>query len=443
MFLYSSIFTNFGNETRLLTIVNTFAFTLVPAIVLELCKNPVCKSSSFPLFVFMRHMKVVSRVLLCLWAILAVAGAGNRPLFYLYTFPLFGLLLLLPAGIVEKVCNPVWNGRPGQECSRAEEDEGGSALKHPVDKPRKYVPPSRIVARIFLGFTLFTLIVGSCTVLSSDAPDKQYIVTNIAPSVLFCCITVVLYLVSLTAPKTRQEALLRKKQCRRINAATVFGVILSILGGCLSAHQIIMILESSLMADPQNLPDSIRIGYAVGVFGPILLLSGICLLKKNAARRATEQMITCDDYEIDMETHQAVEPYGYYDVETEATPTYSIVDSIDGMEGHDFEYFCAQLLQYIGFEQVTVTPGSGDQGVDIIAMREGVRYAIQCKNYSTPLGNKPIQEVHAGKTFYGCHVGVVLTNSTFTTGAIALANATGVLLWDRSVLQNMMTTART
>lgn len=73
------------------------------------------------------------------------------------------------------------------------------------------------------------------------------------------------------------------------------------------------------------------------------------------------------------------------------------VHSVDGMDGHQFERFCADLLRKNGFVDVKITPGSGDQGVDIIAVKNGIRYAIQCKNYSSPLGNTPIQEVCAGK----------------------------------------------
>ena len=118
--------------------------------------------------------------------------------------------------------------------------------------------------------------------------------------------------------------------------------------------------------------------------------------------------------------------------------TFAHVSSIDGMDGHEFEHFCANLLQKTGFIKVRVTKGSGDQGVDILAEKGGVKYAVQCKNYASPLSNTPVQEVNAGKTFYNCHVGVVMTNSTFTPGAKALAQATGVLLWDRSVLQEML-----
>ena len=123
---------------------------------------------------------------------------------------------------------------------------------------------------------------------------------------------------------------------------------------------------------------------------------------------------------------------------TEHSYTITSVTNVDRMEGHEFEYFCAELLEKCGFEDVTVTRGSGDQGVDILAFKEDIKYAIQCKNYSSPLGNKPVQEVFAGKTFYKCHVGVVMTNSVFTKGAYELADSVGVILWDKHRLDKMM-----
>ena len=49
---------------------------------------------------------------------------------------------------------------------------------------------------------------------------------------------------------------------------------------------------------------------------------------------------------------------------------------IEEMTGHDFEYFCAELLENIGFINVKVTPGSGDQSVDIVATKGNNKYAI-------------------------------------------------------------------
>lgn len=118
------------------------------------------------------------------------------------------------------------------------------------------------------------------------------------------------------------------------------------------------------------------------------------------------------------------------------------INAVDGMDGHEFEYWCADLLRKNGFSDVKVTQGSGDQGVDVLAKKDGIKYAIQCKCYSSDLSNKPVQEVNAGKTIYHCHVGAVMTNRFFTPGAKEAAEATGVLLWDRNKLTEFLETAK-
>lgn len=114
---------------------------------------------------------------------------------------------------------------------------------------------------------------------------------------------------------------------------------------------------------------------------------------------------------------------------------------VDQMEGHEFERFIAGLLGKSGYQKVEVTPGSGDQGVDVLAEKDGVRYAFQCKCYSSDLGNTPVQEVNTGKMVYHCHVGVVVTNRCFTQSAREAAKATGVLLWDRTKLESLIAQA--
>lgn len=111
---------------------------------------------------------------------------------------------------------------------------------------------------------------------------------------------------------------------------------------------------------------------------------------------------------------------------------------IDLMEGHDFEYFCAELLRRRGFQEVEVTKGSGDYGIDILAEKEGVTYAIQCKCYATPVGVKAVQEAYAGRDYYDRMVGAVLTNQYFTTPAVEAARKLKILLWDRGYLESMM-----
>lgn len=111
---------------------------------------------------------------------------------------------------------------------------------------------------------------------------------------------------------------------------------------------------------------------------------------------------------------------------------------IDEMEGHEFEYFCAELLQEHGFSDVRVTKGSGDYGVDILAEKDGVSYAVQCKAYTSPVGVKAVQEAYAGRDYYDCMVGAVLTNQYFTKPAVEAAKKLRILLWDRGYLDEMM-----
>lgn len=109
----------------------------------------------------------------------------------------------------------------------------------------------------------------------------------------------------------------------------------------------------------------------------------------------------------------------------------------DLLDGHEFEYYCADLLRKRGFQGVEVTKGSGDYGIDILAERDGVTYAIQCKCYGDSVGVKAVQEAYAGRDYYDCMVGAVLTNQYFTGPAVEAAKKLKILLWDRGYLESM------
>ena len=112
--------------------------------------------------------------------------------------------------------------------------------------------------------------------------------------------------------------------------------------------------------------------------------------------------------------------------------------ALDEMEGRDFEFFCARLLEQKGFLEVEVTKGSGDYGVDILAEKDGVTYAVQCKRYEEPVGVKAVQEAFAGREYYDRMVGAVMTNQYFTEPAVAAAKKLKILLWDRGYLESML-----
>ncbi len=110
----------------------------------------------------------------------------------------------------------------------------------------------------------------------------------------------------------------------------------------------------------------------------------------------------------------------------------------DTLDGHAFEHYCASLLKRQGFIEVEVTKGSGDFGVDVLAEKDGVTYAVQCKRYDGPVGVKAVQEACAGREYYDRMVGAVMTNQYFTQPAVEAARKLKILLWDRGYMEAMM-----
>ncbi len=98
-----------------------------------------------------------------------------------------------------------------------------------------------------------------------------------------------------------------------------------------------------------------------------------------------------------------------------------------GGSPRDYEFRCAKSFEKIGWK-VEVTKASGDQGVDLIVEKNGIRLAVQCKMYEKPVGNAAIQEVAAGRNHYGADSAVVVAPNGFTTAARQLAESNRVTL---------------
>lgn len=102
-----------------------------------------------------------------------------------------------------------------------------------------------------------------------------------------------------------------------------------------------------------------------------------------------------------------------------------------------YELYIAAELRNIGF-QAKVTKASGDQGADVLATKNGVSFAIQCKKYSKPVGNKAVQEANAGRDFYKKDFGVVVSNAGFTKSAKQAAHACGIILLNDKQLDSLL-----
>lgn len=169
------------------------------------------------------------------------------------------------------------------------------------------------------------------------------------------------------------------------------------------------------------------------ILGIVLLLIILCViyrLSKNNGKKDNNSFVYIEKSDNFGNSANTIEINNTNGIHKENNHTISI----DTMNGYEFEYLCSKILIKQGYENVEVTKGSGDQGVDIIAYRDGVKYAVQCKRYSQAVGNKAVQEIYAGKQFYGCHVGIIMTNNYFTSSAKELAQRNGIILWDRDMM---------
>lgn len=98
------------------------------------------------------------------------------------------------------------------------------------------------------------------------------------------------------------------------------------------------------------------------------------------------------------------------------------------LDGAGYEVFVAKWLREQGFRQILHTGATGDFGVDLVARKHGIYYAVQCKYYSSSVSGAAVQEAVAGMAYYHCDRAMVVTNSQLTRGARALAEANHVLV---------------
>ncbi|URJ45208.1 restriction endonuclease [Paenibacillus polymyxa] len=106
-------------------------------------------------------------------------------------------------------------------------------------------------------------------------------------------------------------------------------------------------------------------------------------------------------------------------------------------DGVYFEQLVMEIFGQYGYH-VKSTKITGDQGVDLIMIKENKKVAVQCKRYKNNVNNKAVQEAFAGMHFYNCDHSMVVTSSTFTKGARQLANALQVELIDCNDLKRLI-----
>ncbi|MBZ4194792.1 MAG: restriction endonuclease, partial [Candidatus Contendobacter sp.] len=123
------------------------------------------------------------------------------------------------------------------------------------------------------------------------------------------------------------------------------------------------------------------------------------------------------------------------------------LDDVLQMRPDYFEGLVAALWQNRGFNEVQRTPGSGDDGIDVVAIRRPQGELVQCKTSSVEnakLGWDAIKDVVAGAATYQrrhpdvCFKKVCITNQFFNNTAQRHAENNGVELYDQHQLAQLL-----
>ena len=104
----------------------------------------------------------------------------------------------------------------------------------------------------------------------------------------------------------------------------------------------------------------------------------------------------------------------------------NLIDT-DYMDGLAFEKYVAELLKSQGYTKVTLTERY-DYGIDIIALKDGIRWGVQVKRYSNMVKAEAVRQVVTALNKYNCQRSMVVTNSTFSRPAKVLADSNDCVL---------------
>lgn len=121
---------------------------------------------------------------------------------------------------------------------------------------------------------------------------------------------------------------------------------------------------------------------------------------------------------------------------------------VDDMRQAEFRRLVAGLLRQQGYSVHIPTVAqdgaehgglaNADIGTDLIATKDGRRYAVFAIRYGRPLSPGTVREANENRARYAADAAMIVTNGTFGGAARKLAQATGCELVDREGLARWM-----
>ena len=91
------------------------------------------------------------------------------------------------------------------------------------------------------------------------------------------------------------------------------------------------------------------------------------------------------------------------------------------LSGTGFERELGTLYEQFGY-QVASTPASGDEGVDLILIKDGKKTVVQCKAHKAPVGPAIVRELYGSMVAFGADNAILACTGGFTRGVWEFAD---------------------
>lgn len=119
------------------------------------------------------------------------------------------------------------------------------------------------------------------------------------------------------------------------------------------------------------------------------------------------------------------------------------IDELRRLHHNDFEHYVKELFEAREYEKVTLRGGSGDQGVDILAEKNGERVAIQCKCVKGLVGTDKVRDLIGAMELTESQRGFLVTTGTFSIQAQTMVRGSAIELINGTKLAELIEEAIT
>jgi len=132
---------------------------------------------------------------------------------------------------------------------------------------------------------------------------------------------------------------------------------------------------------------------------------------------------------------EALVSFGYIGKSSTRT---DLVSKVGSMTDVTFKEFTGSLFRDMGYT-VEITPGTSDNGIDLLLRKNNQLIGVQCKRWNTPVSEPIIRDFYSALISSGAKSGYVVTTSTFTSHAYSFAEGKPIQLVDLDALLDLAT----